>query len=239
MRVSSCSSRRRRVTRALSLALALASAAAGATPSHAADVDPALRLRAVELEAELAKKPALYLVLDPAASELEVRVRGMALTEIPIVELSTLVFSGLFGTGEAPTLRAPQLWSISQGPGDTDRETIAPTTLRPYSEEEEESSTPSPAAASTAKKSADAEREPTSYRVQLDVGWQLLVTSERPQLDGLRRFGAAVRDGWLRLQGEEPSHPPLLAIVVSEEDAQRLHHLFRSGMPLLVLPGAD
>lgn len=237
MRASFCSSRRRRGARLLSSALAIAGASISSTALFAAEVDPALRLRAVELEAELAKKPALYLVLDPAASELEVRVRGMALTEVPIVELSTLVFSGLFGTGEAPVLRAPQLWSISQGPGDTDRETIAPTTLRPYSDEEEESSTPT--AAAPAKKPEDAEREPTSYRVQLDVGWQLLVTSERPQLDGFRRFGAAVRDGWLRLQGEEPSHPPLLAIVVSEEDAQRLHHLFRSGMPLLVLPGAD
>lgn len=215
---------------ALAGALAIAStgplAAAGATP---------LELRALELEAELAKKPALYLVLDPAAGRLEVRVRGTALTQVPVEEVSALVFAGLFSSGEAPPLRAPALWTVVRGPGDTDRETLAPTTLRPYSEDdEEEAGAASPA---PAKPKTDGDK-PTSYRVQLDVGWQLYLVNEPPRLDRLRRFGAAIRDGWLRIQGEEPSHPPLLALVVKGEDAQRLHHLFRSGMPILVLPGA-
>lgn len=217
--------------------VALAAGALAVAPPRALaapDATP-LELRALELEAELAKKPALYLVLDPAAGRLEVRVRGTALTQVPVAEVSELVFAGLFGSGEAPPLRAPALWTVVRGPGDTDRETLAPTTLRPYSEDdEEEAGATSPA---PAKPKGDGDK-PTSYRVQLDVGWQLYLVNEPPRLDRFRRFGAAIRDGWLRMQGEEPSHPPLLALVVKSEDAQRLHHLFRSGMPILVLPGA-
>ncbi len=208
--------------------------AAGTVAPLAAQAETALHLRAVELEAELAKKPALYLVLDPAGGRLEVRVRGTVLTEIRVEETSELVFAGLFGKGEAPQLRAPALWTVVQGPGDTDRETIAPTTLRPYSEDDEEESGTTVAAPAKPKTDGD---KPTSYRVQLDVGWQLYLVNEPPRLDRLRRFGAAIRDGWQRMQGEEPSHPPLLALVVKGEDAQRMHHLFRSGMPILVLPG--
>ena len=217
---------------ARAFALAALLAIASVAPAWAEGVD-ALQLRAVELEAELAKKPALYLVLDPAAKKLEVRVRGTLLTAVPIQEISRLVFAGLLGSGEAPPLPAPALWTVVQGPGDTDRETIAPTTLRPYTEEEEEeSASPAPA-----KPKTDVDK-PVSYRVQLDVGWQLFLVNESPRLGAARRFAAAVRDGWLRMQGEEPAHPPLVALVVAAEDAQRLHHLFRSGMPILVLPGA-
>ena len=209
---------------------------AGAGGASASEV--ALHLRAVELEAELAKKPSLYLVLDPVNQKIEVRVRGTALTEIRLIETSRLVFSGLFGSGQAPELHAPAIWTVVQGPGDTDRETIAPTTLRPYSEEDAaEPVTPAVAAAAAAKKKLDSDK-PSSYRVGVDVGWQLYLVNEPPRLDRLHRFAAAVRDGWLRMHGEEPSHPPLLALVVASEDAQRLHHLFRSGMPILVLPGS-
>ena len=80
------------------------------------------------------------------------------------------------------------------------------------------------------------EAKPTTYRVRLDVGWQLLVTSEAPRLGFGRRLVAAVRDGWQRMRGEEPAHPPLVALVVAPEDARRLHHIFRTGTRMLVLP---
>jgi hypothetical protein len=216
------------------LTVLLGALAFNASPVAAQSAD-ALRLRAIELETELAKRAALYLVLDPAGRRLEVRVRGTVLTEVPVEEVSRLVFSGLFGSTEAPPLHAPALWTVVRGPGDTDRETIAPTSLRPYSEEEEEPA--ANAALAVATKPKGETDKPTSYRVQLDVGWQLYLVDQVPRLDRLRRFGAAIRDGWQRLRGEEPSHPPLLALVVTGEDAQRLHHLFRSGMPILVLPG--
>ena len=236
MRASSSSERADRFGRFRRHAAGWLAAAALAGPLAAplaAAGDPALRLRAVELEADLAKKPALYLVLDPAEKKLQVRVRGTVLTEAKIAEIDQLLFAGLFGKGKAPALNAPAIWSIVQGTGDTDRETIAPTTLRPYSEDDEDA----PSSPTSTKPKTDADK-PSSYRVQLDVGWQIFLVNEPPRLDGLRRFGAAVRDGWMRVQGLEPAHPPLLTLVVAPEDAQRLHHLFRSGMSILVLPAA-
>ncbi|HSG64375.1 MAG TPA: hypothetical protein VLD39_05215, partial [Gammaproteobacteria bacterium] len=90
-------------------------------------------------------------------------------------------------------------------------------------------------APSSAQPAGEAEGKPTTYRVRLDVGWQLLVTSEPPELGFVRRLAAAVRDGWQRLRGEEPSHPPLIALVVAPDDARRLHHIFRTGTRILVL----
>jgi len=173
-------------------------------------------------------------VLDPARRTLAVKARGLTLTETPVRQLSRLVFRPLFGSGEAPPLEAPAIWRVVRGPGDTDRETIAPTTLRPYSEEEERAeptptATPAPGAEPT-------EGKPSTYRVALDNGWQLLITDAPPRLGWLRRFGASVADGWQRLRGREPSHPPLVALVLAGEDARALHHLFRSGAAILVAP---
>lgn len=195
------------------------------------------RLHAVELETELAKKPNVYFVLDPAARKLSVRARATELASVPIVEVSKLVFAPIFGEAEVPPLVAPAIWTIVEGPGDTDRETIAPTTLRPYSEEdEEEPAATSPAAKPPAQPGDESAAKPATYRVRLDVGWQLLITDQAPQLGWGRRFLAAVRDGLQRFRGEEPSHPPLVALVVAPDDARRLHHIFRTGTRILVLP---
>lgn len=195
---------------------------------------PATRLRLAELESELAKKPDLYLVLDPAAGQLEVRARGLALNTVPFTELSLLTFRPLLGGGEEPpALEVPAVWKVTEGPGDADRETIAPTTLRPYSEEEEMAE---PVAGAPEKKPGTGEK-PSSYRVRLDNGWQLYVVDEAPRLGWLRRFAASVRSGWQRLQGRQPGHPPLITLVVASDDARRLHHLFRTGTPILVRAG--
>lgn len=154
---------------------------------------------------------------------------------MPLVEVSKLVFAPIFGSAEVPPLVAPAIWTIVEGPGDTDRETIAPTTLRPYSEDDEEAAEVTSPAPAAAKPADGAEAKPTTYRVRLDVGWQLLVTDEAPRLGFGRRLLAAVRDGWQRLRGGEPAHPPLVALVVAPEDAQRLHHIFRTGTRMLVL----
>ena len=190
-------------------------------------------LRVVELETALAKKPDLYLVLDPAASRLEVRARGIALITVDIQELSVLAFRPLLGGAKPPALEAPAVWTVREGPGDTDPETIAPTTLRPYSQEEE---LEEPEPADDPSVVADEEPTPSSYRVGLDNGWQLYLVDERPRLGWIRRFFASVRDGWLRLRGEEPAHPPLVALVVAPEDARRLHRVFRTDRKILVSP---
>jgi hypothetical protein len=245
MPVSISSERRLRRFRLLGLALlavvvfwAAIDAPAGATPDEASrDLPPLARLRAKEYEAALAKDPKLYLVLDPAAKHLDIRSRAMVLERVPLADLLLLEFEPLFSKSGAPALGAPALWKVTQGPGDTDRETIAPVELRPYSEEEEKVEPTAPGApAAPAKKKPDEVPIPTSYRVSIDNGWQLYVTAEAPQSSFFRRLVASVRDGWQRLKGEEPSHPPLITFVVTPEGAARLHHLFRSGTEILVLP---
>lgn len=207
---------------------------AAASPARAAaELPPLATLRAVEFETALAREPRVYLVLAASERRLDVKSRGMVLERIPVAQLSVLHFVPLFGGSPAPELVTPALWRVHQGPGDTDRETIAPTTLRPYSEEEEQEE---PAAGTQPAKPTGEAEKPATYRVAIDNGWQLLITDQAPQLGFLRRFAAAVRDGWLRFQGEEPAHPPLVALVVERAAAQRLHHLFRSGTEILLLP---
>lgn len=198
------------------------------------------RLREIELEAELAKDASIYLVLDGREATLSIRVRALELDSVSLQETSRLVFRPLFATAGAPPISTPAIWRIVEGPGDSDRETIAPTTLRPYSDDDEAVDSPSsptdgvaPAGGQDEVEKAKARRE-TSYRVPLDNGWQLFITDRKPELGVVRRFLAAVRDGWQRLRGTEPAHPPLVVLVVAPDDARRLHHVFRTGTPILV-----
>lgn len=240
MRVSTSSSLRA-VSAALLLALALAGGAVAGTPAGTPDSAALVRLRTVEFETALAREPKIYLVLDPSGRQLDIKSRAMVLERVAIDALLLLEFEPLFSKAQSPQLSAPTVWKITQGPGDTDRETIAPVELRPYSEEEEKEE-PAPAAPAggtapaPAPKKPDETTIPSSYRATLDNGWQLYVTGEAPQSTFFRRFVASVRDGWKRLRGEEPEHPPLITLVVAPAAAQRLHHLFRSGTEILVLP---
>lgn len=196
-------------------------------------------LRLVELEGQLARSPIVYLVLDPTAKVLDIRVRGIVIERVELQGLELLTYQPLFGAADAPPLAIPAVWTITQGPGDTDREVIAPVRLRPYpkdGEEEEEEPAPTPAPG-TAEEEQQAQPRAT-YRVQLDNEWQLYVVNAPPKLDLWHRYLEAVRDGWQRLRGRQPSHPALIALVLPEESALRLHHLFRAKMPLLVGDGA-
>jgi hypothetical protein len=208
-----------------------------AAPVGGAEPDRALRLRLAELESALARKPLPYLVLDPAGLRLTVKSRGLILATVPLQAIQRLAFRPLFGGAQAPSLLAPTVWTVTQGPGDTDRDTIAPTTLKPYSEEEEmKEPTPAPPPGATPTPKPGDRDKPSTYRVGLDNGWQLFLVGETPRLGWFRRFAAAVQDGWQRLQGMEPKHPPLVALVLDAESARGLHHLFRSGTEILVLP---
>ena len=222
------------------LALLAAGGALAEAPASAADRPALARLRSIEFETALAREPKIYLVLDPQAKHLDIKSRAMVLERIAIDALLLLEFEPLFSQAESPELSAPTLWKVTQGPGDTDRETIAPVALRPYSEEEEKEAPAAPAAAGApaapAKKKPDETTIPSSYRATLDNGWQLYVTADAPQSSFFRRLVAAVRDGWQRLRGKEPQHPPLITLVVAPAAAQRLHHLIRSGTEILVLP---
>lgn len=238
MRASTFSKRRRSGAVAALLVTAFAAAVGTGRALQAAeskrDLPPLARLKASEYEAVLAKDPKLYLVLDPAGKALDIRARAMVLERVPLTDLLLLEFEPLFSKSDAPELGAPAVWKVIEGPGDTDRETIAPVELRPYSEEEEKVEPTTPGA--PAKKKPDEVPIPTSYRITVDNGWQIYVTADPPQSSFFRRLVASVRDGWQRLKGEEPSHPPLITFVVTPAAAQRLHHLFRSGTEILVLP---
>jgi len=194
-------------------------------------------LKLIELEGKLAQDRFVYLALDPEKKRFDVRVRGVVLEQIPIEALGRLVFEPFFGSAPAPPLRAPAIWRVEQGPGDTDRELIAPTALRPYPKNEQEEAANQQQAA---KKSKPVPSDSAStYRVKLDNGWQLYVLNELPETRFVYRYWEAIKYGWARLRGEEPAHPPLLAVVLTADNARRLHHLFRSQMPILVGEGVD
>ena len=200
------------------------------------ELPPLARLRVAEFETALAKGAGIYLVLDPGGKELEIKSRGLVLDRVQLDEILVLEFRPLFVGGKAPTLEAPAVWKISEGPGDSDRETIAPPELRPYSDEPEEEAAPGATNTPASKKKPDEDLTPSTYRVALENGWQIYITPEVPRAGFFRRLGAAARDGWLRLRGKEPSHPRLAALVMPAASGQRLHHLFRTGTEILVLP---
>ena len=139
-------------------------------------------LRALELEAGLAKTPNLYLVVDPVKSVLEIRARGTVLESVPLAALGLMDFQPMFGSVAEPQLLAPAIWTVALGPGDTDRETIAPTELRPFPKDEEEAQATGPDATQkpAAEKDPEADGKPTNYRVSLDNGWQLVDGNEVP-----------------------------------------------------------
>jgi hypothetical protein len=219
-----------------SISLAAALAFGGDGP-----LDPA-RVATVEIEAKLARQPSIYLVLDPPRRVFEVRARGIVLDSIVLSGIETVTQRPLFG-GVLPTLpQVPGEWSVEDGPGDTDREVISPTTLRPYSsDDEDEPASPSPAPPGTrgpAPTPTPVPEAPASYRTRLDNGWDLWITDRLPPTGMLQRYVAAVRDGWDRLRGLGRSYRPAVMLAVSSQDARRLHHLMRKGMVILVAAGA-
>ncbi len=206
-----------------------------------APLDPA-RVATGELEAMLARQPALYLVLDPPRRVFEVRARGVVLDSIQLSGIETVSQQPFFG-GSSPTLPpVPGIWSVAEGPGDTDREVISPATLRPYSNPDEEEDTQSaPAPVGTrgpAPTPTPVPEAPSSYRTRLENGWDLWITDQLPPTGFLQRYWAAVTDGWERLRGVGRSHRPAVMLAVANQDARRVHHLMRKGMPILVAAGA-
>jgi hypothetical protein len=205
-----------------------------------APLDPA-RVLTGELEAKLAKQPNIYLVIDPPRRVLEVRARGVVLDTIQLSGIET-VSQKPFYSHEAPELPpVPGVWSVDEGPGDTDREVISPTTLRPYSADDEEEPTPEPTPVGTRGPSptpTPVPEAPSSYRARLANGWDLWVTDRLPPTSLLGRYWSAVRDGWERLRGVGHTYRPAVMLAVATDDARRLHHLLRKGTAVLVAAGA-
>jgi hypothetical protein len=212
-----------------SLLLATAALAQGA-------VEPAQS--ALELELELARSRDLYLVIDPGAQLLEVKVRGMVLDSMPILYAARQALVPLVGGGPAPDLEMPVLWHVTKAPEDTWRRVIAPPSLRPYTEDEEEP-TPTPAPPDsgpppTHTPTPTPVEVPTDYDFKVDSGWVVEVSAQPPP-GMLGRLVEAVSSGWSRLLGRQlQSEPPRLLLVLSPEDARRVRHLFIPGAAVLV-----
>jgi len=193
------------------------------------------------MEAAIAKRPVVYMVLDPARRVLEVRSRSLVLDRVALEGIEVVTEQPLF-SGWPPTLpELPATWTIAQGPGDTDREIIAPAELRPYvspDQEEEAVPEPTPTAVPTgpAATPTPVPEPPSAYRARLDNGWDLLITDTLPADTLIPRFLAAVHDGWQRLRGLGESKPPAVALAMAKENCQRIHHLMRTGTEILVLP---
>ncbi len=213
----------------ISISLAAVGATAGDIPP-----DPA-HVAAMRLEAGLAKRPSVYLLLDPERRVLEIKSRGAVLDTIDLAGIEIMSQQPLLRVNHPIRPPIPAVWTVKQGPGDTDREIIAPAELHPEppDNEDEEEPTPPPGATPTPTPTP-VPLPSTSYRSRLSNGWDLWVTDRLPPQSFLGTLEAAVRDGWRRLRGLGQDHAPAVTLAMTDDDARRLHHLMRSGTEILV-----
>jgi hypothetical protein len=199
--------------------------------------DPA-RVATLELESSLAARPTIYLLLDPAERTLEIKIRGLVLETLPLAGIEVVSQQPLLG-GESPSLPPlPDIWTVDSGPGDSDRDIIAPTSLRPYDPDEVDvEPTPGPTA-TPAPTPTPVPEPPTSYRSRLSNGWDLWITDQLPPQGFWARLRVAVQDGWQRARGGGEQHRPAVTLALSPVGARKLNHLLRKGTPVLVAAGA-
>lgn len=199
---------------------------------------------ALELEASLARKPNVYLKLDLGERLLQIKARGVVLDQVVVKAVEAARRKPFYQPTEPLALPVPVILEVLEGPGDTDREVIAPPSLRPARRSDEEEEAPLPPAPQGPTPTPTPRPEtPSRYRVELTRGKAaeaspllLWVTNDLPARSLWQRFRQAVKEGWAFLVRHEevPQEPPGIVLVVDPEDARRLHHLFRQGMALLV-----
>jgi hypothetical protein len=194
-----------------------------------------------EMEVSAARIPKVYLVLDPERRVLEVKARGAVLDHINILGIEILSQQSLVRTSLPMAPSLPAKWVVKLGPGDTDREVIAPKELHaaPKDDEEERPSKDAakPTPAGPTPTPTPFPEAPASYRVQLGNGWDIWVTTTLPAQGRFQLIMAALRDGWHRLRGSDADVAPAISLLVSPDDSRRIHHLFRTGTEILVGPG--
>jgi hypothetical protein len=200
---------------------------------HLPPAEPERALR-LELEATLARTTQLYLVLDAPRRVVEIKARGIILDQLPLKDLALLRYQALVGGGAGGATPAlPAVWKVVEGPGDFSRETIAPESLRPYVPEEEREEEPE----SGKKPETIVPSAPTSYRVRLESDWDLAIVDRSPHPGFFARYAQAVREGWAEIFGRPQERRPLIALSLAPEDARRLHHVFRTDLPILLVSG--
>ena len=232
---------------ALLLAAALlASAEADAAPRKKSPPEPK------SAEAAVADQGAIYILVDQQAMVAYIKIRGIALERLP---LEFLAFLDYRSTGQAAApdrkVQLPAIFTVNEDPNSVYRKYIAPEELITVAEaeklEEERAAAAKKAAeeakargeqyqAPKAKGEPPAEPEPPSdYRIRLDEGWALEVSTEKPDLSWRGKVVEAFHDGLARLRGENVERPQLLGMTLSADDARRIHRLLRPGLQILVI----
>lgn len=236
--------------------LALLIALALAVPATVADAQQA-RKRKQEKPAEpsnpeapLADMGAIYLVVDQKAMRAHIKVRGIALEAVPLKSLDFLDYQPAFEAGPGKKVQLPALFAVEEDVNAVYRKYIAPEELITTEEAEklEAERVAKVKAAAEAAKAAGQQPEPvakveppaeperpTDYRVGLNEGWALQVSSNMPDHGWLARLRIAWNDGLASLRGEEVARPRLLNLTVAPDDARRIHRLLRPGFRILVI----
>lgn len=179
---------------------------------------------AAELEVALAQVSAPYLVVDPAAAEISVRLRGRTVETVPLQSFLVLRASAL-GKTPAP-LELPAVWRVAARPPSR-RAFKAPPSLTAGSE--------LPAPEAPAPAAAEETAPPDAYSFPTKEGWWVEIGRPQPAPGAFARWRQAVAGGWTTLKGEKRSSPDRLLLGVSPEGARRLHHLFRKDAALLLV----
>lgn len=191
------------------------------------------------LELSLARKPDLYLLIDPVARTLEVKARGISLDTIGLSDIALLSEQPLFGRRKNSSIRLPVVWTIANGVPGLGRRMIAPPKLRAYSETTGEASGPQSLAAASAeakKHERESQELPTHFRAEFENGWVLQVGSRIAASSFWHRLMATVIDGWSRLFHPPEDRAPVLALAMGADDARSIQHLIRPGMKILIGP---
>lgn len=204
-------------------ALGVRAAASSKTPATPAEV------LTLELEAKLASKPDLYVLVDLTDKTFKVKSRGVELASIELAAADFL--SPKHGSARVvDSVDVPAIWLIAGRAPSGERRVILPRELRPYSEEDEGGSAlPAP------KPGERLHKTPTEYRVRLENGWWLEVAQISPiPPPGFESFKQRVRQGWDSLLGGRTEEANLFSLLLPADQAQRIHHLFRPGRAILV-----
>jgi len=209
-------------------ALAFFSISAIASVAARGDV-PAHRAKAAEIEATLAAKRDVYLVLSVEPGALAVRVRGVTLESVSVESVTAGEQRRLAGGGSASRLEVPCVFVTAATISLVDRKVVAPKALEPWTED-----------AQTGRPVAGPEAQPvtpSSYDVPLEGGWVLEVRQTPVDFSFRGRFLAALRDGWNgTFEKRERDRRPTVRLVMDETSAVRIHHLFKKGTAVLMVP---
>ena len=182
-------------------------------------------------ELELARQPALYVVVDPSRATVDVKIRGKAFVSLALQGWGFFVYSE-DSDASLPEVTLPEVLSVVGDPAAASRRIATIEGLRPLDDDAEE-----PKVATTGAPPVPAPI--TEFEVPLDGGWILHVGPQLPPTGGLAGWRARLADGWAAVRGRPVPRPSLLALVLDPAQARRLCHVLRPGTRVLVLDSAQ